>query len=403
MKANGRKVVVRFRRDRGLWEVDYRDHAGRRCRPMFQTEADALDAAAKVRRELGIMPLVDDPEVTLDAYATRVLKAGLGEIEQKTRRGYQDIYDRHIGPVLGRLKVREIARLHVRGLLGTKRSAGLSKNTVRLIRATLSTILSEAMDDGYITGNPCYGVGRKGRQRAEAVTQAERVRKSRPMSPEQLVAFLGASAKHAPRYVGLFTTMAGTGVRPGEAFAFKPEDADFSDLTMRVERAVTDEGQEKDTKTHEVRFVDLMPGLAAALQQHLIWLKEEGQRRGWGEPVWLFPNEEGKPYNHRAVGKVFRRVLRKAGLPSFRLYDLRHSYASLLLERGAPITYVSEQLGHADSSTTLRVYAHRIPKGRRWVEILDGVLSEPKRLGPTSGTKVEPISKKIEMSHALTS
>jgi integrase len=107
--------------------------------------------------------------------------------------------------------------------------------------------------------------------------------------------------------------------------------------------------------------VDLVPSLAAALQQHMSWLKAEGRRRKT-EFQWLFPNEEGKPHNHRSAGKAFRRVLRKGGLPRFRLYGLRHSYASLLLERGAPITYVSEQLGHTDSATTLRVYAHRIPK-----------------------------------------
>jgi len=66
-------------------------------------------------------------------------------------------------------------------------------------------------------------------------------------------------------------------------------------------------------------------------------------------------------------------MLKKAKLPAFRLYDLRHTFASLLLAAGAPITYVSAQLGHATPTTTLRFYAKWIPsKGRRWVEILDG-------------------------------
>ena len=57
-----------------------------------------------------------------------------------------------------------------------------------------------------------------------------------------------------------------------------------------------------------------------------------------GEPAWLFPND-----------------------------------ASLLLAAGAPITYVSAQLGHANPTTTLRYYAKWIPsQGRRWVEVLDG-------------------------------
>jgi integrase len=54
-------------------------------------------------------------------------------------------------------------------------------------------------------------------------------------------------------------------------------------------------------------------------------------------------------------------VLEKADLRQVRVHDLRHSYATHLLQAGAPITYVSEQLGHADASITLRFYAHYLP------------------------------------------
>jgi integrase len=54
------------------------------------------------------------------------------------------------------------------------------------------------------------------------------------------------------------------------------------------------------------------------------------------------------------------------------LCDLRHTYASLLQAGLAPITYVAEQLGHANASTTLRYYARWIPsKGQRWADLLD--------------------------------
>ena len=61
--------------------------------------------------------------------------------------------------------------------------------------------------------------------------------------------------------------------------------------------------------------------------------------------------------------------------------DVGRTFASLLLAEGAPITYVSAQLGHTNPSTTLRFYARWIPiKGRRWVEVLDtpGANLEPK-------------------------
>ena len=62
---------------------------------------------------------------------------------------------------------------------------------------------------------------------------------------------------------------------------------------------------------------------------------------------------------------VFTRLLEKAELAHRRIHDLRHSYATLLLQAGAPITYISQQLGHRDASITLRVYAHWLPDASR--------------------------------------
>ena len=94
--------------------------------------------------------------------------------------------------------------------------------------------------------------------------------------------------------------------------------------------------------------------------------------------------------------RVFKTGLKDAKLPAFRLYDLRHTFASLLLAAGAPITYVSAQLGHVNPSTTLRYYARWIPsKGQRWVDLLDRVTAAvvsaaeavSARLGTRLGTK----------------
>ena len=58
----------------------------------------------------------------------------------------------------------------------------------------------------------------------------------------------------------------------------------------------------------------------------------------------------------------FTKALTKAGLSHIRFHDLRHTFASLLLAKGAPITYVSRQLGHANPQITLGVYSHWIPE-----------------------------------------
>jgi integrase len=166
------------------------------------------------------------------------------------------------------LKLRELHRRHVKALVAAKRAArlprkttkdvaraddeapasgGYSKNTVRLIRAALSTVLSDAVDDGYLTTNPAFGAGRKRGKRAEALTQAERLQKIRPLSWADLDALL-ADAASDRRHYALFATLVKTGLRPGEGFALRPMDIDFKNQTLRVERAATDDGQVKDTK-----------------------------------------------------------------------------------------------------------------------------------------------------------
>jgi integrase len=100
--------------------------------------------------------------------------------------------------------------------------------------------------------------------------------------------------------------------------------------TLRVERALS-LGRIKPPKTYEERSVDVTPELLQTIRQHLAWLRTEALRHGSGEPDWLFPNEEGKPMDESRVRKAFKRALKDAKLPAFRLYDLRHTYASLLL------------------------------------------------------------------------
>ena len=367
------RLKIRFRKGRGLWEVDYRDADGQRRRPLFSSEEVAHEHATGVLRSQGLLLApVEDREITVRAYATRWLALIEHEKDANTVRSYKDALEGHVLPALGHLKVRELHRGHIKAFLAQKRGKGYAKNTVRLMRAPLSTMLSDAVDDGIIMANPAFQVGRRKTNRADKLTAAERIQKVRPMTWEQRDAFLAAAAAE-PRYTTLFSLLAKTGVRPGEGFALQPGDIDWGERTVRVERA-WNLGRVKPTKTYEDRTVDLTPDLVEALARHMTWLKTEALRQGWGEPEWLFPNEEGKPHDEARVRKVFKRALGKAKLPTFRLYDLRHTFASLLLSERAPITYVSAQLGHVNPATTLRYYARWIPnKGQRWVDLLDRV------------------------------
>jgi integrase len=195
----------------------------------------------------------------------------------------------------------------------------------------------------------------------DSVTVAERRQKIRAMTPEQLDAFLQAAA--GDRQAALWLFLADTGVRPGEAFALRWEDVDLVAHQVRIERAAERGGRIKSTKTGSARAVDLTPRLVAALDTRQTALEAEALAKGRDVTPLVFPSEADTPLDDVNVAKRFRAIVQRAGLPRFRVYDLRHTAASHLLMSGAPLTYVANQLGHARPSTTLQHYAHWLPRG----------------------------------------
>lgn len=82
----------------------------------------------------------------------------------------------------------------------------------------------------------------------------------------------------------------------------------------------------------------------------------------WNNFDLVFPSEIGTPLNPPNVTRAFKKILGKAKIrTSIRLYDLRHTTATLLLQAGINPKVVSERLGHATIVLTLDVYSHVLP------------------------------------------
>jgi integrase len=95
----------------------------------------------------------------------------------------------------------------------------------------------------------------------------------------------------------------------------------------------------------------------------------------------FFLSRRGELINEDWPRRVFAKVLKRAGLPWHTPYDLRHTFATLHLAKGHPITYVSAQLGHSDPSTTLRWYAHWLPTSdKRFADAMDSPPGQSRRM-----------------------
>jgi integrase len=180
---------------------------------------------------------------------------------------------------------------------------------------------------------------------------------------EQLAAFLDTvHALSSHRDATLFLVLADAGLRPGEALALRWEDFDAAARSLRIARAVSS-GRVKGTKSEGTRWVDVTPRLTSALGGWQSATEADSLLAGRSVSQWIFPSDAGTPIDEQRVAKRFREILRRAGLPRFWLYDLRHTFATHLLSEGAPIIYVAAQLGHAKPTTTLLHYAHWLPRG----------------------------------------
>ena len=107
------------------------------------------------------------------------------------------------------------------------------------------------------------------------------------------------------------------------------------------------------------RTIRVAKRTVAALRNHRDRMKAEGRDVSTGV---VFPAPEGGFLRQsNFLRGVFRPILKAAGLPTIRMYDLRHTAATLLLLRGVNLKAVSHRLGHDDVETTLRHYAKVLP------------------------------------------
>ena len=146
-------------------------------------------------------------------------------------------------------------------------------------------------------------------------------------------------------------------MRQGELLGLQWGDVDFHGQFIEVRRAIV-RRQETTTKTHKIRRVDMSPQLAQTLKA----LKEtrdlEAGMAGHSVLEWIFLGPTRQRMSNELVRKAFRCCLTAAELRQVRFHDLRHTFASLLIQQRANPKYIQQQLGHGSISITLDIYSH---------------------------------------------
>jgi len=333
------------------------------------------DVAAKLTEALGQRAsglIFDAGTLTVGEYLERWLKDSVkGTVRHGTYEVHRHMIEPHLIPALGRLKLKDLNPVHVRGLYREKLDSGLSAATVRKIHSVLRKALKQAVMDGLIPRNVCEAVKPPKVERKEIT----------PLDREQARILLEAAG--GDRLAALFTLAVHTGMREGELLGLKWDDVDLERGVLRLSRALVREGGRVtlgDLKTAKSRRQVRLTGAAVeSLQAHLGRQLEAIESMGsLHQPGGLvFATESGtliNPSNLR--NRSFKPLLKKAGLPDICFHDLRHTCATLLLSQGTHPKLVQELLGHATIAMTLDTYSHFLPSmGDQTVKAMEAALA----------------------------
>ena len=282
----------------------------------------------------------------------------------KTLENYRGIIACDVRKLIGQVKLSDLQPNHIQRIFSAMAARGACSNTRRRLYSVISSALDCAVAWETLEMNPM----------ARLEMPRREVKEMRSMSQQEVRRFLEITDKGPD--AEYFRTAVVTGMRPGELAGLRWHDIDFKHGTISVQRSLVWKGRVVDgwflvspkTKRGK-REITIPKSLANALAE--LKKRQEG-RIGWAGDRYqncgfVFADEWGKPvYPRQFIKEVFKVALVRAGLPrTIRLYDLRHTCATLLLKDGEHIKVVSERLGHSNVRITLEIYVHVLPGMQR--------------------------------------
>jgi integrase len=382
------------RRGAGEGSVFYEASAGRWCatidlgyvngkrKRVTRRARTKREAMAKLQ-ELQVLQaageVIPDQRTTTEKYLhwwlAEVLPMRRDRVRESTARQYQWMLLTHVIPRLGRVRLAELKPAHVQRMVSDMERNGLSVSTSRQALSVLSGALKHAVRNEMIQRNPVSLVDWPSKARSNA---------ARGTDPETVRRLFAEADK--TRVGPLFRLAFTTGMRRGEILALRWEDVDLTAETIAVRGTLKRRPRsaggpawyiDAPKSAMSYRVVPLIPSLTRGLRAWRAALNAERLRAGaaWHDNDLVFPTTVGTPMDPDNLSKMNKELCRRAGLPTMRFHDSRHTAATLLINEGVPLEVIQQLLGHSSAQVTNQIYA-KIKEGplRQAANVMERVL-----------------------------
>lgn len=371
-RGNGEGTI--YKRKDGLWTSQItlgKKIDGKPNRPTFygKTRKEVSDQIIEVKAQSNKGLYIDPTKMLVKEW---IMIWGSEYCKKKNRpstwRGYETFIRNRIIPELGDYKLSKLEPYHIQQFYNNlkiaprldKKEGTVTASTIAKIHAILHKCLVDARRNKLISWNPADETDRPSLETPETEI----------LSSEQMIVFLDKIMGY--RYFAGYLLSIGTGLRPGEVLALKWVNVNFRERSITVEETLTrvlDEDPETETKTKVIiqdaktpkskRTLILPRRIVAALRLHRIKQSRERSLAGdqYIDQDYVFATAIGRTVEYRNFYRSFQACLVKCNIPHVKLYALRHTFATQLLEDGEDLRVIQELLGHTDIRTT-KIYTH---------------------------------------------
>jgi len=281
-------------------------------------------------------------DITFGTYATQWIESTKPSLAKSTAVSYDSMLDMLIDH-FGKFQIRDIRPGHVKAYVA---SLSVKPKTIRNRIGLLSTILGSAIDDELIDKNPCQRVKLPAIQQ-EPVDAFEW---------KEVNSILEWLKKNKPNMATFFAIGFYTGMREGEIMGLKWSDIDFNDYTITIQRTISSNEIKDRTKTNKIRTIDIPEELDDFLT--------EQKARTFLHSEFVFVNYKNEPFtSYTTITDYYWKPCLKALGMRYRIaYQMRHTFACLMIEKGEDLNWIKNTLGHSSLKMLFEKYGNKIER-----------------------------------------
>ena len=288
-----------------------------------------------------------DEKVKLQYYIDKFLLEKQFALKERTFYRYKKIIEQWISPKYAHKLVGDIKTSHLKEYLNHQFSLGKSAKSVELYRTVFSGLLQEALYDNVIRHNPFINIKRQRVKRPKLT----------PFAAAEVRMLLDESSGWLKNYIALATY---TGLRSGEIIGLKWIDIDDECISIRRTRDFNKDTAPKTLSS--IRDVPLFEGLKPYLMD---------QKHKTGHLEYVFVKSDGEPWGdtQNIAQGYWYPLLDRVGLKRRSLYEMRHTFATNMLNSGKyRVADIAQMLGHTTTEYLFNVYSQYIEAERKKVD-----------------------------------